>query len=91
VRDFIADVWRTQDYRLLTLIVNALVGPPGGKGLTASLTRTVKRIGAVVEFADVGIPLITPVVAFNDKPRGRGLGAVGEGRTTTMYTAASPH
>jgi hypothetical protein len=55
-----------RDYRcLLTLIVNALVAWPP----TVSVTLTVKRIGAVVEFADVGIPRISP--GFNDKPSGR--------------------
>jgi hypothetical protein len=56
------------------LIVKALVAV----GLTPSLTPTVKRYGAVVDAADVGAPLITPVsgfigsgFGFNNKPGGR--------------------
>ena len=40
------------------------------RGLTPSLTCTVKRYGAVVDAADIGIPLITPVCVFNAKPGG---------------------
>ena len=46
-------------------------------GMALSLTFTVKRIGAVVEFADVGVPLISPVAEFNAKPWGRALGGGG--------------
>jgi hypothetical protein len=61
-----------QDYRLLTLIVNALVGPRPW-GVTESLTCTVKRYGAAVDAVDAGVPPIihTPVSRFTDKPSGR--------------------
>ena len=49
-------------------------------GVTESLTFAVKRYGAPVDAADVGVPLITPVTGFNDKPGGRGDGLVGLGR-----------
>ena len=40
--------------------------------MTESLTCTVKRYGAAVDAADVGVPLITPAPSgFNDKPGGR--------------------
>jgi hypothetical protein len=52
------------------LIVNALLAVAP----TASVTCTVKRYGAVVDAADVGFPLITPLLD-NAKPGGRGEGA----------------
>ena len=65
------------DTRLPFVNLNSqrLGGSPG-KGFTASLTRTVKRIGVVVEFADVGVPLITAAGFIgsgfvNNKPSGR--------------------
>jgi hypothetical protein len=56
-----------RDYRLLTLIVNALVAG----GLTPSLTRTVKPYGEVVDAPDAGVPVNTPEFD-NDKSGGRG-------------------
>ena len=58
-----------RDYYFRTLILSALVAARGG--VTESLTCTVKRYGAVVDAADVGLPLITPLLD-NAKPGGRG-------------------
>ena len=52
-----------RDYRFPTLIVNTLVAAR----LPASVTRTVK----LGEPGFVTVPLITPLVWFNDKPLGR--------------------
>jgi hypothetical protein len=58
-----------RDYRLRTLILNGLAAVRWG--LAASFTCAVKRYGAVVDAADVGVPLIAPVLGFNDNPGGK--------------------
>jgi hypothetical protein len=58
-----------RDYRFRTLILNGLVAVRWG--VAASFTCAVNWYGEVVDADDVGVPLITPVLRFNDKPGGR--------------------